>query len=57
MEIFISQDKYVTEILKKFSFTDVKIASTPMETQKPLLKDADGEDVDEYLYRSMIGSL
>ncbi|GKA39296.1 hypothetical protein Tco_0731847 [Tanacetum coccineum] len=28
-----------------------------METQKPLLKDADGEDVDEHLYRSMIGSL
>ncbi|GJW58784.1 putative ribonuclease H-like domain-containing protein [Tanacetum coccineum] len=55
--IFISQDKYVTEILKKFSFTDVKIASTPMETHKPLLKDADGEDVDEHLYRSMIGSL
>ncbi|GJZ36400.1 putative ribonuclease H-like domain-containing protein [Tanacetum coccineum] len=55
--IFISQDKYVTEILKKFGFTDVKIASTPMETNKPLLKDADGEDVDVHLYRSMIGSL
>ncbi|GKF54057.1 ribonuclease H-like domain-containing protein, partial [Tanacetum coccineum] len=37
--IFISQDKYVTEILKKFSFTDVKTASTHMETQKLLLKD------------------
>ncbi|GJZ98191.1 putative ribonuclease H-like domain-containing protein [Tanacetum coccineum] len=55
--IFISQDKYVTEILKKFGFSDVKIASTPMETHKPLLKDADDEDVDEHLYRSMIGSL
>ncbi|GKC22526.1 putative ribonuclease H-like domain-containing protein [Tanacetum coccineum] len=53
--IFISQDKYVTEILKKFGFTDVKTASTPMETHKPLLKDVDGEDVDEHLYRSMIG--
>ncbi|GJZ13851.1 putative ribonuclease H-like domain-containing protein [Tanacetum coccineum] len=39
--IFISQDKYVTEILKKFGFTNVKTASTPMETHKPLLKDAD----------------
>ncbi|GJS92612.1 putative ribonuclease H-like domain-containing protein [Tanacetum coccineum] len=38
---FISQDKYVTEILKKLGFTDVKTASTPMETQKPLLKDED----------------
>ncbi|GJT47243.1 retrovirus-related pol polyprotein from transposon TNT 1-94 [Tanacetum coccineum] len=44
--IFISQDKYVTEILKKFGFSDVKTANTPMETHKPLLKDADGEDVD-----------
>ncbi|GKD44927.1 putative ribonuclease H-like domain-containing protein, partial [Tanacetum coccineum] len=55
--IFISQDKYVTEILEKFGFTDVKTTSTPMETQNPLLKDEDGEEVDVYLYRSMIGSL
>ncbi|GKF39642.1 uncharacterized mitochondrial protein-like protein [Tanacetum coccineum] len=39
--IFISQDKYVGEIIKKFRFTEVKTASTPMETQKPLLKDKD----------------
>ncbi|GKA60115.1 putative ribonuclease H-like domain-containing protein [Tanacetum coccineum] len=56
-DIFISQDMYVTEILKKFGFSDVKTASTPMETHKTLLKDTDGEDVDEHLYRSMIGSL
>ncbi|GKB12984.1 uncharacterized mitochondrial protein-like protein, partial [Tanacetum coccineum] len=55
--IFISQDKYVTKILRKFGFSDVKTASIPMETHKPLLKDTDGEDVDKHLYRSMIGSL
>ncbi|GJY75451.1 putative ribonuclease H-like domain-containing protein [Tanacetum coccineum] len=55
--IFISQDKYVVEILKKFGFIEVKTASTPMETQKPLLKDKDGEEVDVHIYRSMIGSL
>nr|GEU56216.1 hypothetical protein [Tanacetum cinerariifolium] len=55
--IFISQDKYVTEILKKFGFTKVKNASTPMETQKPLPKDEDGEEVDVHMYRSMIGLL
>ncbi|GJR69225.1 ribonuclease H-like domain-containing protein [Tanacetum coccineum] len=55
--IFISQDKYVDEILKKFGFLTMRIASTPMETSKPLLKDAEAEDVDVYLYRSMIGSL
>nr|GEW61378.1 reverse transcriptase domain-containing protein [Tanacetum cinerariifolium]GEW81411.1 reverse transcriptase domain-containing protein [Tanacetum cinerariifolium] len=38
--IFISQDKYVHEILKKFGFSTVKTASTPMETSKQLLKDA-----------------
>ncbi|GJR56099.1 putative ribonuclease H-like domain-containing protein [Tanacetum coccineum] len=55
--IFISQDKYVDEILKKFGFSTVKTTSTPMETLKPLLKDAEAEDVDVHLYRSMIGSL
>nr|GEW95654.1 hypothetical protein [Tanacetum cinerariifolium] len=54
---FISQDKYVAEILKQFGFTEVKTTSTPMETQKPLLKDKDGKEVDVYMYRSMIGSL
>ncbi|GJU62102.1 putative ribonuclease H-like domain-containing protein [Tanacetum coccineum] len=55
--IFISQDKYVDEILKKFGFSTVKITSTPMETSKPLLKDSEAEDVNVHLYRTMIGSL
>ncbi|GJS87039.1 putative ribonuclease H-like domain-containing protein [Tanacetum coccineum] len=38
-------------------FSDVKTASTPMESHKPLLKDANGGDIDEHKYRSMIGSL
>ncbi|GJR34404.1 putative ribonuclease H-like domain-containing protein [Tanacetum coccineum] len=52
-----SQDKYVADILKKFDFSTVKIASTPMETNKALLKDTKVDDVDVHLYRSMIGSL
>nr|GEU45602.1 putative ribonuclease H-like domain-containing protein [Tanacetum cinerariifolium] len=55
--IFISQDKYVAKILKKFDFLSVKTASTPIETQKPLVKDEEAADVDVHLYRSMIGSL
>nr|GEU69850.1 hypothetical protein [Tanacetum cinerariifolium] len=51
-----NQDKYVAEI-KKFGFTDVKSASTPIEREKPLLKDPNGEDLDVHIYRSMIGSL
>nr|GEW47544.1 hypothetical protein [Tanacetum cinerariifolium] len=52
-----SQDKYVAEILRKFGLTDGKLASTLIDTEKPLLKDPDGEDVDVHTYRSMIGSL
>nr|GEW03311.1 hypothetical protein [Tanacetum cinerariifolium] len=55
--IFISQDKYVAEILKKFGLTEGKSASTPIDTEKPLLKNPDGEDVDVDIYRLMIGSL
>nr|GEX99201.1 hypothetical protein [Tanacetum cinerariifolium] len=55
--IFISQYKYVAKILKKFRLTKGKSASTPIDTEKPLLKDPDGEDVDVHTYRSMIGSL
>nr|GEY36588.1 putative ribonuclease H-like domain-containing protein [Tanacetum cinerariifolium] len=55
--IFISQDKYVANILKKFDFSSVKTASTLIETKKELLKDEEAKDVDVHLYRSMIGLL
>nr|GEX10271.1 hypothetical protein [Tanacetum cinerariifolium] len=55
--IFISQDKYVAEILRKFRLQEGKSASTPIDTEKLFLKDPDGEDVDIHTYRSMIGSL
>nr|GFB21289.1 hypothetical protein [Tanacetum cinerariifolium] len=55
--IFISQDKYVAEILKKFGLSEGNLASTPIDAEKALLKDSDGEDVDVHTYRSMIGSL
>ncbi|GJS33794.1 putative ribonuclease H-like domain-containing protein [Tanacetum coccineum] len=53
--IFISQDKYVADILKKFDFWSIRIATTPIESNKPLVKDEDGEDIDVHVYRSMIG--
>nr|GEY75055.1 uncharacterized mitochondrial protein AtMg00810-like [Tanacetum cinerariifolium] len=55
--IFISQDKYVADILKKFNFSSVKTSSTLMVTNKALLKDEEAEEVDVHLYISMIGSL
>nr|GEW59920.1 putative ribonuclease H-like domain-containing protein [Tanacetum cinerariifolium] len=56
-DIFVSQDKYVAEILRMFGLTEGKSASTLIDTEKPLLKDPDGKDVDVHTYRSMIGSL
>nr|GEV30888.1 putative ribonuclease H-like domain-containing protein [Tanacetum cinerariifolium] len=56
-EIFISQDKYVAEILSKFGLTEGKSASTPIDTEKHLLKDPNGKDVDVHTYTLMIGFL
>ncbi|GKB77179.1 hypothetical protein Tco_0944074 [Tanacetum coccineum] len=55
--IFISHVNYVADILKKFDFWSIRTATTPIESNKPLVKDEDGEDVDVHVYRSMIGSL
>ncbi|GJT47228.1 putative ribonuclease H-like domain-containing protein [Tanacetum coccineum] len=62
-ELCIAFEKFMHEKFQMSSmgeltfFLEVKITSTPMETQKPLLKDEDGEEVDVHMYRSMIGSL
>nr|GFA77616.1 ribonuclease H-like domain-containing protein [Tanacetum cinerariifolium] len=52
--IFISQDKYVAEILRKFGLSEGKSASTPIDADKPLLKDSDSEGVDVHTY-SILG--
>ncbi|GKC16859.1 uncharacterized mitochondrial protein-like protein, partial [Tanacetum coccineum] len=36
---------------------DVKSASTPVDLEKPLVKDGDADDIDVHLYRFIIGSL
>nr|GEU63578.1 hypothetical protein [Tanacetum cinerariifolium] len=54
-EIFINQDKYVAEILRKFGLIYGKSANTLIDTKKPLLKDHDGEDVDVHIYRYLKG--
>nr|GFA90127.1 hypothetical protein [Tanacetum cinerariifolium] len=48
---------YLSVRMRKFSLTDGKSASTPIDTEKPLLKDPVGKDVDVHTYRSIIGSL
>nr|GFA69632.1 ribonuclease H-like domain, reverse transcriptase, RNA-dependent DNA polymerase [Tanacetum cinerariifolium] len=55
--LFISQDKYVQEILNKFDLGSVETATTPYEAPKPKSKNESDSLVNVYLYRSMIGSL
>ncbi|GJX74368.1 putative ribonuclease H-like domain-containing protein [Tanacetum coccineum] len=54
--IFISQDKYVADILKKFDFLSIRTATTPIESNKPLVKDEDGVDVDRVRWNHEVGS-
>ncbi|GKB88350.1 putative ribonuclease H-like domain-containing protein, partial [Tanacetum coccineum] len=54
--IFISQDKYVAEVLRKFNFPDVKSASTPVDIEKTLVKDADGISVLCQILKFLINS-
>ena len=54
--IFISQTKYIKEMLKKFGMKNGKKIGTPMSPCK-LDKDENGKNVNEKLYRGMIGSL
>ena len=54
---FISQSKYYKEVLKKFEMDNVKAASTPMATSCYLDKDELGIEVNQTIFRGMIGSL
>nr|GEZ92791.1 hypothetical protein [Tanacetum cinerariifolium] len=54
----LRKDKFQMSSMGELTFfLDRKSVSTPIDTDKPLLKDLDGEDVDVNTYRSMIGSL
>jgi hypothetical protein len=55
--MFISQEKYLREMLKRFQMEDSKPVGTPMVTGCKLSKDDDSPDVDQSSYRSMISSL
>jgi hypothetical protein len=54
---FISQTKYIQDILKKFGMKNDKPIKTPMGTNGHLDLDTGGKSVDQKVYLSMIGSL
>ncbi|XP_050139286.1 uncharacterized mitochondrial protein AtMg00810-like [Malus sylvestris] len=55
--IFISQESYTKEILKKFKMEECKPISTPVECGVKLTKHDEGESVDPTFYKSLVGSL
>ena len=55
--IFISQEKYLKDVLRKFGMQDCKGVKIPMPTNGHLCTDENGIDFDHKVYRSMIGSL
>jgi hypothetical protein len=55
--IFISQTKYMQDILNRFGMKDAKPIKTLMGTNRYLDLDAEGKSVDQKVYQSMIGSL
>jgi len=56
-DIFIFQEKYAEDLLKKFNMLDCKPLTTPTSTNEKLSKNDDKEKVDESIYRSLVGSL
>ncbi|TYK03217.1 uncharacterized protein E5676_scaffold298G00290 [Cucumis melo var. makuwa] len=55
--IFISQEKYAKNIIKKFGLEQSWHKRTPAATHVKITKDTDGARADHELYRSIIGSL
>ena len=57
MESFISQEKYVRDLLKKFDLVECSPTKTPMSTVVKLDADEKGKSVNITVYRGMVGSL
>ena len=55
--IYVGQEKYVVEILKRFEMMDYKAMTTPIASNLNLLSDVSSYSVDATMYRQMIGSL
>ena len=55
--IFISQEKYLKDVLRKFNMHECKGVKIPMPTNGHLCTEENGKDFDQQVYRLMIGSL
>ena len=55
--IFISQTKYVNQVLERFNMQECKAAITPTVMGLKLSKDDSSKEFDPSLYKSIVGSL
>ena len=55
--IFVSQEAYAKEILKRFKMEDCNPVSTPVESGTNLSRYDEGTEVDATVYRSLVGCL
>ena len=55
--IFVSQERYVKEILKKFSVEDCQHVDTPVEFSIKISKDGEEKAVNPTYYKSLVGCL
>jgi len=56
-KIFISQEKYITYLLKKFIMSECKPVASPMTANEKLLQDDGAAKIDSKYFRSLVGSL
>lgn len=56
-EVFVCQEKYAKEILRKFKMEECKPSATPMNQKEKFNIEDEVEKVDEKLYKSLIGCL
>ena len=55
--IFVSQQRYVQELIHAFGMADARPISLPMDVNQNFLGSSDSEPADIHLYRKLIGSL
>ncbi|KAF2298936.1 hypothetical protein GH714_029230 [Hevea brasiliensis] len=55
--IFISQKKYVQEILDRFQMSNCNSVTTPSDVGLKLTKDQDNKKIDSTLFKQIVGSL
>ncbi|GKV03282.1 hypothetical protein SLEP1_g15614 [Rubroshorea leprosula] len=55
--IFVSQKKYVQDILDRFRMKDCNLVSTPIDAGMKLVRNLEAKKVNSTLYKQMVGSL